>query len=148
MFLDAALADRAPPSDVEVLPARPRPGRGHVVSLSGLDGAGKSSQAAALCDELERLGYEAVVVWTPLGANPLVDRVSLGARRALHLLSWIGPLGRLERRLAEEGGSLVARPGEAGVRARGHAVLAGGWATFVALVNAVAQRRSALRHLR
>jgi thymidylate kinase len=140
---------------VEVVPAEGpelrilrRPRRGHVVALSGLDGAGKSSQARALRETLERLGYETVVVWTPLGANPFVERVSLAARRLLHLLSWLGPLGRLERRLSEEGGSLVARPGQAAPRGRFHHLLAGGWATFLALVNAASQRRSALRHVR
>jgi thymidylate kinase len=42
----------------------PRPRRGAVVAFSGLDGAGKSSQAGALRETLERLGYDAVVVRT------------------------------------------------------------------------------------
>jgi thymidylate kinase len=42
----------------------PRPHQGAVVALSGLDGAGKSSQAAALQETLERLGYDAIVVRT------------------------------------------------------------------------------------
>lgn len=37
---------------------------GVVVSFSGLDGSGKSFQAAALCEVLQRLGHEAVVVRT------------------------------------------------------------------------------------
>jgi thymidylate kinase len=42
----------------------PRPRRGAVIALSGLDGAGKSSQGAALREVLERLGYDAIVVRT------------------------------------------------------------------------------------
>ncbi len=122
-----------------------RPRRGHVVALSGLDGAGKSSQAAALREALAQLGHEAVVVWTPLGANPFVGQISRTARALLKRLTWIKPLGRLEQRLRSEGGSIVARPtGEAG--GRGHSLLAGAWASFVALVNALEQRRAALRH--
>jgi thymidylate kinase len=122
-----------------------RPVRGHVVSLSGLDGAGKSSQAAALRDALAQLGHEAVVLWTPLGANPFIQQISTAARAMLRLLAWIPPLGRLQRRLRAEGGSLVARPGTA-ARSRSNSVLAGAWASFVALVNAFEQRFGALRH--
>jgi thymidylate kinase len=42
----------------------PGPHRGAVVALSGLDGAGKSSQASALAETLERLGFDAIVVRT------------------------------------------------------------------------------------
>jgi thymidylate kinase len=42
----------------------PHPRRGTVVSFSGLDGSGKSSQAAALCETLDLLGVDAVVVRT------------------------------------------------------------------------------------
>lgn len=42
----------------------PRPHRGAVVAFSGLDGAGKSSQATALAETLQRLGYDAIVVRT------------------------------------------------------------------------------------
>jgi thymidylate kinase len=43
--------------------------RGAVIALSGLDGAGKSTQAHALADALERLGYDVAVEWTRLGDN-------------------------------------------------------------------------------
>jgi len=42
-----------------------RPRRTRIVSLSGLDGAGKSSQASFLRDTLGRLGLDAVVEWGP-----------------------------------------------------------------------------------
>ncbi|HKP18133.1 MAG TPA: hypothetical protein VJT84_06620, partial [Gaiellaceae bacterium] len=46
-----------------------RPRRRAVVALSGLDGSGKSSQAAAARDALYRLGYDADAVWLPLASN-------------------------------------------------------------------------------
>jgi thymidylate kinase len=42
----------------------PRRRRGAVIAFSGLDGAGKSSQALALCETLSRLGRDATVVRT------------------------------------------------------------------------------------
>jgi thymidylate kinase len=54
---------------------------GTVISFSGLDGSGKSSQAAALRDALERLGCEAVVVRTRISWEEwlwaMVPRVKL-----------------------------------------------------------------------
>lgn len=41
--------------------------RGTVIALSGLDGAGKSTQAAALSAALGRLGHEVAIEWTRLG---------------------------------------------------------------------------------
>jgi thymidylate kinase len=51
-----------------------------IVALSGLDGAGKSFQAARLAGSLEQLGLEAAVVWPAATnviyqANPAVKRV-------------------------------------------------------------------------
>src|SRR5439155_7587165 len=50
------------------LPSRPR--RGTLITLSGLDGAGKSSQATALRHALDRLGHDAVVEWSSLSQHP------------------------------------------------------------------------------
>jgi len=62
-----------------------RPRRGSVIALSGLDGCGKSSQAEQLAEALERLGFDAVVVWTSVAFHP----------------PWLGRLARtLKRRLA------------------------------------------------
>src|SRR5204863_9429970 len=51
-----------------------------IVALSGLDGAGKSFQAARLAEELEQLGLDAAVVWPAATnvlyqANPALKRV-------------------------------------------------------------------------
>ena len=48
--------------------ARPRrsPRRTGVIALSGIDGAGKSTQARALAQTLEKLGHPSVVEWNPM----------------------------------------------------------------------------------
>lgn len=49
--------------------------RGAVVALSGVDGAGKSSQAAALSTALECLGEDPVVVWSRVRYDPLLATI-------------------------------------------------------------------------
>jgi thymidylate kinase len=58
------------------------PGRTRIVTLSGVDGAGKSSQAKFLQETLERLGYDAVIEWSPAHAIGL-DRLAGSVRRML-----------------------------------------------------------------
>ena len=121
----------------------PRPaGRGGaVVAFSGLDGAGKSSQATALRDALDRLGYDAVIEWTRLTHNPSLDVV---ARPVKRVLSAVRRRGRNAQPPAEAAGPTGARTPR---RSRGR-VLDAGWTTFVALANAMAQRRATAPHLR
>lgn len=57
--------------------------RGAVVALSGLDGAGKSSQAAALCDVLEHLGYKVIVVRTRIAWDDSLWTVTGPIKRLL-----------------------------------------------------------------
>jgi len=47
-----------------------RPRRGGVIAFSGLDGSGKSTQAARLAETLERLGSPASVAWTSVASHP------------------------------------------------------------------------------
>ena len=61
----------------------PRPRRGVVVAFSGLDGAGKSSQAAALADTLERLGYRALVARTRITWDDPLWTIAEPIRRVL-----------------------------------------------------------------
>jgi thymidylate kinase len=61
----------------------PRPHRGAVVALSGLDGAGKSSQAIALRDTLERLGYDATVVRTRISWDDALWKMARPLKRLL-----------------------------------------------------------------
>jgi thymidylate kinase len=75
--LHAAAAGAPPPRTL------PRPYRLRVVALSGIDGSGKSTQARALCETLERLGYDAVVAWMPLAHNAWLERLARPMKRAL-----------------------------------------------------------------
>ena len=124
--------------------ARSRRGRrGTLISLSGLDGAGKTSQAEALCRSLEALGIGATVAWTRLGyestallvvAHPV--KVALRLLRAARRPGPVaGPDARRDARDAEE------------LRRRSR-VVAYVWSVIVALTNAAAQRRATGRHLR
>lgn len=119
-------------------PRRPRPRLRprRVVALSGLDGAGKSSQAEALAAALARLGYDAEPVWVPLASNRAVEGVSSAARRVLRAVRRVPGASGAHRR-AEAGESLVA--------GRGAGPLARVWVTYVALANALAHRRLARR---
>ena len=111
---------------------------GNVVALSGLDGAGKSSQAQALRRALEQLGIPAVVIWTPFASNAFLRALAAPVKRIL---------GRAR---APGGGpaSLVARPGtERAGTGPARAVVAHAWASVVAATNGVAHRRAALPHL-
>lgn len=111
---------------------------GHVISLSGLDGAGKSSQAESVAFGLGQLGIPAAVVWTPFASNRSLRLLAAPAKRLL---------GRKRGGDGEEP-SLVARPGSdrAGGGALG-GLVAHGWATVVAVTNGLAQRRASLPHL-
>ena len=118
----------------------PRPRRGSLVTLSGLDGAGKSSQAAALYRALDTLGYRPVREWAPLG----------GTRPALAVVS----LGRpLLRRVM--GSTSAATPPRLGIghangdtpRDRGKSeVLRAVWVAFLVGLNAAAHVRAKIRH--
>lgn len=67
----------------------PRPARTRIVSLSGLDGAGKSSQAVRLVATLDRLGFRPVIVWAPSSqlslravVNPVRRLLGVGRRQS------------------------------------------------------------------
>jgi thymidylate kinase len=120
----------------------PRPHRGAIVSFSGLDGAGKSSQSAALAETLDRLGHPAIVLWSPLGGGPVLNAFGKPAKRLLKRLRF-GPFRELADRAAT-GSVMSARPGTGGTPSGGSARAA--WATLVAASDAAAQRVRASRH--
>jgi thymidylate kinase len=110
-----------------------RPRRGTLITLSGLDGAGKSSQAQALRATLERLGHDAVVEWTSLSQHPpLLHAITRAA-------GWV--LGR-----GGDSGASGSEDPRKELRERSRAVTFA-WSTLVALTNAVGQARAAGRHL-
>lgn len=123
----AALAERV------FGPSTPRPPgstpgqRGRLVTLSGLDGSGKSSAGLALAGELEREGSPAVVMWTRLAADlRLLRRLAPAARRIL---------GR-ERGASsavDVGAAVAQRAAPAAAPPRRPSPLGSTWATLVAL---------------
>ena len=117
-----------------------RPRRGAVVALSGLDGAGKSTQAEALRAALVKLGFDATVVWAPIGSSKSLRRFA----RAVKLLLASAPFGpladadraRVERRLLSQSAG-----GASGERWRAVAVPV--WSTVITLANAISFQRAA-----
>jgi thymidylate kinase len=65
--------------------ARRFPHRGLLVALSGIDGAGKSSQARWLADSLTALGVDVEVVWNNLLGNRALAILSAPPRALLRL---------------------------------------------------------------
>lgn len=116
--------------------------RGTVVAFSGLDGAGKSTQAQSLAETLDALGVACDVVWSPLGQSAVLDLVGRPAKRAVSLLRF----GRF-RAVAERSrtGSLMTVRQEG--PSEGAGIVRQLWATFVALVNAFEQRTAVSRAL-
>ena len=136
----------------EVLARRVRsklPRRTRVVSLSGLDGAGKSSQTKALQRTLEALGVDVIVDWMPLGHSPRYRTIRLlrsSANAALRLVKRVrGPKGSPPGGEAAAANVKPTSPAKA-LRQRSDAVTHC-WATVVALHQALQHRKTTLRHL-
>lgn len=120
-----------------------------VVSLSGLDGCGKSTQAMHLCDALGRLGIDARVQWTKIGRDAVLARIAAPVKAVL---------GRLpEARLPVQDGDVEVgaeernypdgpprEPDAASRWRRRVPVLTWGWTFAVVLANAANHRRSVL----
>ena len=118
-----------------------------LISFSGLDGAGKSSQATALAETLQRLGLDAEIQWTRLEWTTLWENHWLGVlawpvRWGLRVASGARSLGR-----SESGGGDQTRFEAAAVRERSD-LISQVWVTVVALAHAAAQRRATRRPLR
>jgi thymidylate kinase len=115
----------------------PVPRRSVVVTLSGLDGAGKSTHAATLQATLDRLGVEATVVWSPFGGGRTTDAVAVPAK-------WV--LRRVRGRPAGTRPSAPIMSDPAAPTTGLLAALREPWAVLVAALDAFAQRRATLRH--
>jgi thymidylate kinase len=117
--------------------------RGLVIAISGIDGAGKSSQVDALARVLDQLGQPAVTRWTRVTANPSLTVlakpvVRLLARRSAQSQKFPPPHDLDPSRLAKPSQRMRQRS----------RVLTHGWVAVVAIVNATTQRRMASPHLR
>jgi len=144
-LLEGAAAQRPIPASERLHPRRLQralrsPHRGLLVALSGIDGAGKSSQARWLSDSLTALGVDVEVVWNNLLGN-----------RALKILS-APPRALL--RLGGRGGERMARwddqPPRADEGARSDhpgSVLRTAWSMIVTVANSLEQQIPATRSL-
>jgi thymidylate kinase len=109
-----------------------------LVTFSGLDGSGKTSQAEAVRESLETTSGETVIVWTRLSYNPSLKALAAPIKALLG--------GRAKTADNVTGTAGAADPGKE-LRKKS-AVVTQGWATAVAIANAAAQRRVTRYHLR
>jgi len=142
--LGRALSGKSPAAHRRVLPLLRRVRatlRPRVIALSGIDGSGKSLQARALAETLERLGYPAAVTWAPLANEAWLDRLARPIKRVLRVVPWLRPPTGVEgpgRREAASNPGRILRQ-----RSRG---LTSAWATIVAVANGWSLGRDVLRH--
>jgi thymidylate kinase len=127
---------------------------GFLVAFSGLDGAGKSSQAEALRVALEQLGYETTLEWTRLEWTTLWEGGTV-----LGKIAWpvTRAVGLVERVRGRETASTAAPERDwytdtvetpaARLRQRVGWVN-DAWVTVVAALHARAQRRATAPHIR
>jgi thymidylate kinase len=103
-----------------------------VVALSGLDGAGKSSQADLLASRLRERGHRVEVHWMALGHSGLQRRLK---RLAAPLTS----------RTGTGGAPVLTAGGATRSRRHHHPLVAGAWVTMLAVIYGVHFRRVARR---
>src|SRR5437763_737983 len=116
---------------------------GRLITFSGLDGAGKSSQAEALRNALEQLGWTTAMQWVRLEWTTLWENRWLGvigwpARASLGLLADV-------RRSPDGEAPPTLTPTAVRERSR---FVSNIWVTVVAFAHASAQRREVRSHLR
>jgi thymidylate kinase len=123
--------------------ARPRTAvrRPVIVTFSGLDGAGKSTQTRLLRERLTQHGIRAEIEWVPIAINPSIGHIKTVGKRIL------GSLERGRRPPADtQHDTAELDPGKRLVRRS--PVVRHVWSTFVTLANVLSHWRSYLRHLR
>jgi thymidylate kinase len=111
---------------------------GGVVTFSGLDGSGKTSQAEAVRESLERTSGETVIVWTRLSYNPSLKALARPVKAILGS-------GRPRPPATVDDAASIDRGKE--LRKKSPAVTYA-WATAVAVANAASQRRITRYHLK
>ena len=114
--------------------------KGAVVAISGLDGAGKSSQATALVTALKALGIDAATEWTRITRNRSLDVFAAPVKWVLKLF------GRKEMPPEVSDSD---EPYDAGREFRRKSpFITQIWTVVVAVTNALTQRRATRAHLR
>jgi thymidylate kinase len=130
-----------------------RRGRGRspspLITFSGVDGSGKTSQIDALKHVLERLGFNVAeeyvrIEWMTLTGNRTLALVAAPAK----FLIALGARSRARKpaRASGEEPTSVVDPGRAFRRRSG--LVANAWVLLVALAHARVQRRATRRHLK
>jgi thymidylate kinase len=101
-----------------------------VVSFSGIDGAGKSSQARWLAEELRARGVQPVIYWLPLGHHGM-QRLARRLKRGFRARA--GSAAAPKHETVEPGGG-------------GNGLLRRGWTLAVAIAYVLSYRTFVLRH--
>jgi thymidylate kinase len=109
--------------------------RGQLFAFSGLDGAGKSHQAAVLAQTLDALGRDPVVVWSPLGSTGIVALVGGWGKRAVLALERGAPAAERLR------GRSTGRDAQSAVSAAQRRVVAPTWVSLMGMANALSRLR-------
>ena len=150
-----AAAHRAGPGEAGARPpAARRAGRrrGAVIALSGLDGAGKSTQALALKSTLEHLGYEVTIGWTRIAWDDALWRLALPVKAALQGALRILPGRSRAAPAAGGGGSGSGTTGEGDDTVKrireSSGLLTHAWTLVIAVSNGISQRRLTRAHVR
>jgi thymidylate kinase len=129
-------------------PRLPRLRRTYVVTFSGLDGSGKTSQARMLRDALRSNGEDAVIVWGGIGTNRSLARIKSPVKRILRALPRIGPLRELIDRVTPKPDGRPSPLAEPGVSIRRHGVWFNTttrvWMNIVAIANVYSMRKVVL----
>lgn len=127
----------------------PRFRRTYVVTFSGLDGSGKSTQARLLRDALRGMGQDVVVVWAGIGTNRSLRLMKAPIKRGMRLLPHIGPFKELAQRATPRPDGKPNPLAEPGALSRRHgvgfALATRIWMTVMALVNVYSLRKTLLR---
>jgi thymidylate kinase len=116
--------------------------RGKLFALSGLDGAGKSSQAATLAQTLGVLGRNPVVVWSPIGSTGVIGSVGSWGRRLVSVLTAAPAAYRRHPARRER----AASPSP--VSANQHRLVGRTWVILMGVADAVTQLRTATKLMR
>ena len=124
-----------------------RRSRGFVVAFSGLDGAGKSTQAEALRETLEGLGVEAEVIWTSLIAHGSLGAIATPVKKLLALLGRRAPPSEGPDETWSESAP-THRPDHGTAVRRKSAVITFVWTTLAAVANGRWQGREARPRIR
>ena len=121
----------------------PKRRNGHVITFSGLDGSGKTTQAEALRNTLVTLGFDAVVVWAKLTRNPSLNMIARPVKAVLSFLQ----ISRGKHAITATSTSTNSFDAGKELRRERRSVSLA-WTTTVALVNALSQRRTTRYHLK